>query len=160
MLDSLIQFFAQWGYLGLFLGSFLAGSIVPFSSEALVIACVGPLHMSPVTSLFVALAGNVSGGMTCYYIGRLGKIEWIEKYARVSEEKLNRALNFMKNRGAWMGFFAFIPILGTAISVALGYVRSNVWIVFITMTIGKLLRYAAIIWGSLKLIDILLFLPT
>ena len=137
----------------------LAGSIVPFSSEALVIACVGPLHMDPVTSLFVALAGNVSGGMTCYYIGHLGKIEWIEKYARVSEEKLNRALHFMKNRGAWMGLFAFIPILGTAISVALGYVRSNPWIVLITMTIGKLLRYAAIIWGSLKLINVLTFLP-
>jgi membrane protein YqaA with SNARE-associated domain len=159
MLDSMIQFFAQWGYLGLFLGSFLAGSIVPFSSEALVVACVGPLHMDPVTSLFVALAGNVSGGMTCYYIGRLGKIEWIEKYARVSEEKLNKALNFMKNRGAWMGFFAFIPMLGTAISVALGYVRSNPWIVLVTMAIGKLLRYAVIIWGSLKLIDVLAFLP-
>ena len=159
MLDALIHFFTQWGYLGLFLGSFLAGSIVPFSSEALVIACVGPLHMNPVTSLFVSLAGYVSGGMTCYYIGHLGKIEWIEKYARVSEEKLNKALKFMKNRGAWMGFFAFIPILGTAISVALGYVRSNPWIVLVTMTIGKLLRYAAIIWGSLKLIDVLTFLP-
>ena len=60
----------------------------------------------------------------------------------------------MHGRGAWMGFFAFIPILGTAISVALGYVRSNPWIVLVTMTIGKLLRYAAIIWGSLKLINL------
>lgn len=154
MLDALIHFFTQWGFFGLFLGSFLAGSIVPFSSEALVIACVGALHMDPVTSLFVALAGNVSGGMTCYYIGHLGKIEWIEKYARVSKEKLDLALRFMHNRGAWMGFFAFVPMLGTAISVALGYVRSNVWIVLLTMTIGKLLRYAAIIWGSLKLIDL------
>ena len=154
MLDALIHFFTQWGFFGLFLGSFLAGSIVPFSSEALVVACVGALRRDPVTSLFVALAGNVSGGMTCYYIGHLGKIEWIEKYAHVSEEKLNKALHFMKNRGAWMGFFAFIPMLGTAISVALGYVRSNVWIVLVTMTIGKLLRYAAIIWGSLKLIHL------
>ena len=160
MLDSLIQFFTQWGYLGLFLGSFLAGSIVPFSSEARLVAGVRALHMNPLTGLFVARAGNVSGGMTCYYIGHLGKIEWIEKYARVSEEKLNRALNFMKNRGAWMGFFAFIPMLGTAISVALGYVRSNVWIVLITMPIGKQIRYADINWGSLKLIDVLQFLPT
>ena len=159
MLDTLIHFFTQWGYFGLFLGSFLAGSIVPFSSEALVVACVGALHMNPVTSLLVALAGNVSGGMTCYYIGHLGKIEWIEKYARVSKEKLDRALHFMKNRGAWMGFFAFVPMLGTAISVALGYVRSNVWIVFVTMTIGKFLRYAVLIWGSLKLINVLTFLP-
>lgn len=153
-MDALIHFFTQWGFLGLFLGSFLAGSIVPFSSEALVVACVGALHMDPVTSLLVALAGNVSGGMTCYYIGHLGKIEWIEKYAHVSEEKLSRALHFMKNRGAWMGFFAFVPMLGTAISVALGYVRSNPWIVLVTMTIGKLIRYAVLIWGSLKIIDL------
>jgi len=154
MLDSLIDFFAQWGYFGVFLGSFVAGSVVPFSSEALVVACVGPLHMDPVICLFVASTGNVSGGMTCYYIGHLGKIEWIEKYARVKKKKLDRALAFMHGRGAWMGFFAFIPILGTAISVALGYVRSNVWIVLLTMTIGKLLRYAAVIWGSLKIIDL------
>lgn len=153
-MDALIHFFTQWGFLGLFLGSFLAGSIVPFSSEALVVACVGALRMDPVTSLLVALAGNVSGGMTCYYIGHLGKIEWIEKYAHVSEEKLSRALHFMKNRGAWMGFFAFVPMLGTAISVALGYVRSNPWIVLVTMTIGKLIRYAVLIWGSLKIIDL------
>lgn len=153
-MDALIHFFTLWGFLGLFLGSFLAGSIVPFSSEALVVACVGALRMDPVTSLLVALAGNVSGGMTCYYIGHLGKIEWIEKYAHVSEEKLSRALHFMKNRGAWMGFFAFVPMLGTAISVALGYVRSNPWIVLVTMTIGKLIRYAVLIWGSLKIIDL------
>ena len=154
MLETLIHFFAQWGYLGLFLGSFLAGSVIPFSSEALVVACVGALHMNPLSCLLVALAGNVSGGMTCYYIGHLGKIEWIEKYTKVSDEKLNRALHFMKNRGAWMGFFAFVPMLGTAISVALGYVRSNPWIVLVTMTIGKLLRYAVVIWGSLKLINL------
>ena len=154
MLDALIHFFTQWGYLGLFLGSVLAGSIVPFSSEALVVACVGALRLDPVTCLLVATAGNVSGGMTCYYLGHLGKIEWIEKYAHVNQEKLDRALQFMQNRGAWMGFFAFVPILGTAISVALGYVRSNPWIVLVTMTIGKLIRYAAIIWGSLKLINL------
>ena len=147
MLDTLIQFFAQWGYLGLFLGSFLAGSIVPFSSEALVVACVGALHMNPVTSLFVALAGNVSGGMTCYYIGHLGKIEWIEKYARVSEEKLNRALHFMKNRGAWMGFFAFIPLLGSAITILLGLMRANPVITFIAITLGKIFRYLVLIYA-------------
>ncbi len=152
MLDTLIQFFTQWGFLGLFLGSFLAGSIVPFSSEALVIACVGPLHMDPVTCLFVALAGNVSGGMTCYWLGHLGKIEWIEKYAHVSEEKLNRALHFMHNRGAWMGFFAFLPILGSAITILLGLMRANIPITFFSISVGKLLRYVILIYGANLLI--------
>jgi len=154
MIDQLVSVFAQWGYVGLFLGSFMAGSLIPFSSEALLIACVGALHMDPVNCVAVALAGNVSGGMTCYWVGSLGKIEWIERYAHVSQKKLDQALHFLKNRGAWMGFFAFIPLLGTAITVALGYVRCNPWIVLLTMTIGKLIRYAFIVWGSLQLISL------
>ena len=148
MFDAFIQFCAQWGYLGLFLGSFLAGSIFPFSSEALVIACVGPFHMDKMWCLLAATAGNVSGGMTCYWLGHLGKIEWIERYTTVTKEKLDRALKYMEKRGAWMGFFAFVPMLGTAISVALGYVRTNAWIVLATMTVGKVLRYILIIWGT------------
>jgi membrane protein YqaA with SNARE-associated domain len=53
-----------------------------------------------------------------------------------------------------MAFFAFIPILGTAISVALGYMRANKLIVVIAMTIGKALRYAVLIaaaMGTMKL---------
>jgi membrane protein YqaA with SNARE-associated domain len=152
MLDALIHFFTQWGYLGLFLGSFMAGSIIPFSSEALVIACVGALHMNPVTCLFVALAGNVSGGMTCYWLGHLGKIEWIEKYAHVSEEKLNRALHFMHNRGAWMGFFAFVPLLGSAITIVLGLMRANIPISLTSIALGKFLRYVVLIYGAQLLI--------
>jgi len=155
MIEGLTSFFVQWGLLGLFMGSFLAGSLIPFSSEALLIACVGALHMDPTACLLVALAGNVSGGMTCYWLGRMGKIEWIERFTSVNQAKLDKALHFMKNRGAWMGFFAFIPMLGTAITVALGYVRSNVWIVLLTMTIGKFLRYLFIVWGSLKLISLI-----
>jgi len=154
MLDSLVSLFAQWGYVGLFAGSFLAGSLIPFSSEALLIACVGAFHMDIPTCVLVALAGNVSGGMTCYWVGRQGRIEWIERFTRVSQEKLDRALHFLHNRGAWMGFFAFIPLLGTAITVALGYVRANPWIVLLSMTVGKLLRYIFIVWGSLKLISL------
>lgn len=48
-----------------------------------------------------------------------------------------------------MAFFAFVPILGSAITVALGYMRANVPIVLTTMTIGKAIRYALVIWGTL-----------
>jgi len=153
MLDALIHFFTQWGYLGLFLGSFLAGSIVPFSSEAVMTGLLAA-GLDPWLLIVYATIGNVAGGMFNYFVGRQGKMEWIEKYLHVKQKDMDRAQRFMAGRGAWMGFFAFVPMLGTAISVALGYVRSNVWIVLLTMTIGKLLRYAAIIWGSLKLIDL------
>ncbi len=148
-MEALTEFFVQWGYVGLFLGSFLAGSLIPFSSEVLLIACVGPLELDPLICLLVALAGNVSGGMSCYWVGHLGNMRLIKRYARVTPEKLSRAEAFVQNGwGAWMAFFAFIPILGTAIAVAMGYLRANLTITFIAMTSGKFLRYAIVIWGT------------
>ncbi|MBP5498979.1 MAG: DedA family protein [Muribaculaceae bacterium] len=148
-MDALVSFFIQWGYLGLCLGSFIAGSIVPLSSEAILVACVGPLHLDPFACLWWALAGNVAGGMTCYWLGSLGNMQWIERYAHVSPEKLDRAERFIQGKGAWMAFFGFIPVLGSAIVVALGFMRANKWIVLFAMAVGKLIRYAIVIWGTI-----------
>lgn len=124
-MDAILQFLIDWGYWGLFLGSFIAGSVLPFSSEAVLAACVGPLGLDPVISITAATAGNVAGGMTCYWMGHLGNMEWIEKYFHVKKEKMDRAERFVHGRGAWMAFFAFIPILGSAISIVLGMMRGQ-----------------------------------
>lgn len=147
-MDAFVDFFVQWGYWGLFVGSFIAGSVIPLSSEAILVVCVGPLHLDPWICLWAALAGNVAGGMTCYWMGHLGKMEWIEKYCHVKKEKLDRASAWVHKRGAWMAFFAFIPILGSAITVALGLLRANVWGTVAAMSVGKWLRYSAVIWGT------------
>ena len=88
-MDAILQFLIDWGYWGLFLGSFIAGSVLPFSSEAVLAACVGPLGLDPVISIAAATAGNVAGGMTCYWMGHLGNMEWIEKYFHVKKEKMD-----------------------------------------------------------------------
>ena len=65
----------------------------------------------------------------------------------MKEDKIERAERFVQGRGAGMAFFAFIPLLGSAISIVLGMMRANVWIVVFAMTIGKILRYALLAWG-------------
>jgi membrane protein YqaA with SNARE-associated domain len=80
-------------------------------------------------------------------MGHLGNMVWIEKYFHVKKEKIERAERFVQGRGAWMAFFAFIPLLGSAISIVLGMMRANIWIVIFAMTIGKILRYALLAWG-------------
>ena len=76
--DSMIQLLIEWGLPGLFISALLAGSIVPFSSELVLVALV-KLGLPPIACLISATLGNTVGGMTCYYMGRLGKISWIEK---------------------------------------------------------------------------------
>ena len=149
-MDVILQFLIDWGYVGLFIGSFVAGSVIPFSSEAVLVACITTLGLDPWMSTMAATAGNVSGGMTCYWMGHLGNMVWIEKYFHVKKEKLDKAERFVRGRGAWMAFFAFIPILGSAISIVLGMMRANVWVVLLSMTIGKILRYVLLVWGVLE----------
>ena len=42
---SLTQFFTDWGYVGLFLSAFVAGSILPFSSEVVLVILVQIITM-------------------------------------------------------------------------------------------------------------------
>lgn len=143
-MESLIEFFVEWGYVGLFLSAFVAGSVVPFSSEAVMVVLTG-MGLNPFGCLVAATAGNTLGGMTCYWIGMSGKREWITRYLGVSDEKLARAERFLAGRGAMMGFFAFLPYVGEAIAVVLGLMRSNMALTALSMTIGKALRYAAVL---------------
>lgn len=153
MMDSLIQFLIDWGYLGMFISAFLAGTVLPFSSEAVLLACVG-LGLDPVLSTLSTTAGNALGGFTCYWIGRLGKIEWIEKYLGVSCKQMNKAEKFIQGKGSWIAFLSFLPVIGDAILVVLGLMRANVWIVSVSMTAGKLARYAILVATTLKIISL------
>ena len=110
-MDAILQFMIEWGYLGMFLSALIAGTVVPFSSEAVLVACIS-MGLNPVGCVLAATAGNMIGGMTCYWLGTLGNMKWIEKYFGVDQKKLERAERFVKGRGAWMAFFMFIPFLG------------------------------------------------
>ena len=138
--DTLIQLLIDWGYIGLFISALLAGSIIPFSSELVMIALV-QVGLSPVLCVIAATLGNTVGGMTCYYMGRLGKVDWIEKYFKVKKEKVEKMQQFLQGKGALMAFFAFLPFVGEVIAIALGFMRSNIWLTTTSMFTGKLIRY-------------------
>lgn len=140
LVDTLIQLLIDWGYIGLFISALLAGSIIPFSSELVMIALV-KVGLSPVLCVIAATLGNTVGGMTCYYMGRLGKVDWIEKYFKVKKEKVEKMQQFLQGKGALMAFFAFLPFVGEVIAIALGFMRSNIWLTTTSMFTGKLIRY-------------------
>lgn len=154
MMETLTQFFVDWGYVGLFLSAVIAGSVLPFSSEAVLVLLIR-LGLDPVWCVVAASAGNTLGGMTCYWIGTLGRTEWIARMG-VSRQRLEQAQRFVARRGAVMGLFAFLPTIGTAISVGLGLMRSNAWWTCVAMLIGKTVRYV-VVWatfqGAVTLID-------
>jgi membrane protein YqaA with SNARE-associated domain len=131
------------GYFGLFLAAFLAATILPFSSE-IVFSVMIFSGMNAWTCVIVATLGNWAGGMTCYYLGLLGKIDWIEKYFRIKKERIDKFTNTIQRYGDWMAFFTFLPGIGDIIAVASGFFRCRWWVVALSMFVGKLFRY--IVW--------------
>ena len=144
-IDSTIQLLIEWGLPGLFISALLAGSIVPFSSELVLVALV-KLGLPPIACLISATLGNTVGGMTSYYMGRLGKISWIEKYFKVKKEKVDKMVKFLQGKGALMAFFTFLPAIGEVIAIALGFMRSNTWLTIVSMFVGKLIRYILLLY--------------
>jgi len=124
----------EGGLAGVLIAGFLAATVVPFSSEAVLF---GYLHLHPEhAALAVALAtvGNTAGGMTTYFIGRL-----------VPERKPDtKALAWLKRYGAPATFFAWLPLVGDALCAAAGWLRVN-WVAALGfMAAGRLARYLAV----------------
>lgn len=139
-IETITRFLIDWGYWGMLLAAFLAGSVLPLGSEVIYVVLL-KTGLDPWLLTIMATAGNTLGGMTCYGMGRLGKREWLHRWVGIDEQKLARAARFLEGRGAWTGFFAFLPYVGEAISVMLGLMRSNPFITTLSMALGKLLRY-------------------
>ena len=146
-MDVIVELLTQWGYAGLFIGAVLAGSVLPFNSET-VMAALYVTGLDPVGLIIWGTLGNFLGSVINYFIGRMGKMEWVEKYLRIKREKLDRAQRWVGKYGAWMGLLSWIPLLGSAITVTLGLMRSNIPLTFTSIFVGKLARYILVIYGT------------
>ena len=80
----------ELGLLGLFIGTFLAATILPFSSDALYLAILAATR-DTAGCLLVGTLGNWLGSVLTYWIGWVGKWEWIEKWFKVRPETLQKA---------------------------------------------------------------------
>lgn len=145
-MDVIYDLLIEWGYWGMSVAAFIAGSIFPFSSETVVIALqLAGLHA---WELFIfATVGNVCGSMLTYSIGRIGNPDWIVRYLHVKPQKMARAQDYVNKHGPWIGFFCFVPFLGNAMVVTMGFMRTDPLITILSIAAGKATRYAVIIYA-------------
>lgn len=142
-INIVLDFLVNYGYIGVFIAAFLAATVLPFSSEV-VFAGVLASGATYSTLIIAATIGNSLGGMTCYWLGSLGKLEWLEKYFRMKEEQIHKWVNKIHGRGSWVSIFVALPGVGDFIAVAMGYLRANAWGVLFWMTLGKFIRYVVV----------------
>ena len=144
-MDALVDILVTYGLPGMFVSAFLAGSILPFSSE-LVMAGLQLAGADPWGLVVWGTLGNTLGGLLNYGIGRLGREEWITRYAKVSPERLERGRRWVHRYGAWAGLLRWLPVVGELITVAMGYLRVNWATSLLAILVGKGLRYYVVVF--------------
>ena len=135
----------QYGYVGLFIGTFLAATILPFSSEILVTTLLY-FGANSLNVFIVATFGNWLGSVSTYYLGWLGKWEWIEKWFRVTPEKLEKQQSKISKFGSLLSLFVWFPLIGDVFALALGFYKVSPARCILFMLIGKALRFAIYIF--------------
>ena len=132
------------GLLALFIGTFLAATILPFSSDALYIAVLAATK-DPIGCLAVGTVGNWLGSVVTYWIGWIGRWEWIEKWFKVKRETLEKQKVKIDKYGVWLALLAWIPIIGDVIAIALGFYRTRPWATMFLLLVGKFARF--LLWN-------------
>ena len=134
------------GLLGLFLGTFLAATIFPFSSDALYVAVLYATR-NPLGCLVVGTLGNWLGGVTTYWLGRLAKWEWLENTFKVRKETLDKQKKAVDKYGVWLALLSWVPVAGDVISLALGFYKAPAVTTNLLLLVGKFARFA--VWTIL-----------
>ena len=84
-----MEILASYGYWGLFLTAFIAGSILPFSAEVvLTILLYKDYPMVPL--ILIATLGNWLGGYTVFFLGYFTRWDLIKKYLGIDSEKIRK----------------------------------------------------------------------
>jgi membrane protein YqaA with SNARE-associated domain len=142
-MPAFFMFGFEIGYWGLFISSFLAATIIPVTSEALLILMLS-MGYDPLISLTSATIGNTLGGWLNYIIGRMGNPYWLKVFG-ATLERINKWKNKVNKYGSWMALFSWLPFIGDVLGIALGFFRARILPTFLFIFIGKFLRYLFLI---------------
>lgn len=141
----MVEWLETLGLFGIFIGTFLAATVIPFSSEFLVAGGLAG-GLDPTKIIAVATAGNSLGSYTTYYLGSLGKWEWLTKYFKIDKVKVESFMPKIKKYGYWAAFVAWLPFIGDVLVVALGFAKTPVAKTFIVIFFGKLTRFLFVVY--------------
>jgi len=149
-----MESWATYGYWGLFLSAFLAGSVIPFGAELLLgVLLYQGFPLFPL--ILVATLGNWLGGYTAFFMGYYTRWDLLEKYFKITPTRLEQFT--WKDRFApeLLALLCWIPILGSIILISLGIMQSSILKTGVFMFIGRLVRY--FVWAllSIEVIDAL-----
>lgn len=132
-------------YLILFLFSFLAATVLPFSSEVVLYALIR--SDTPALPLILAAStGNTLGAAVNWGLGRYLLHYRDRPWFYFKQEQIARAQHWFQRYGVWTLLFSWLPLGGDVLTFIAGVMRVRFWLFLLLVGIGKSVRYLAVLY--------------
>jgi len=133
-------------YLSLFSISFLAATVLPFSSELTLAGLISTSNYDNLLLLVFASFGNVLGSVFNWGLGFYARNLTIKKWFPFKETQIERSSKWFSKFGKWSLLFAWVPIVGDPLTFVAGLLRVRFLDFIILVAIGKVSRYLIIFY--------------
>ena len=133
-------------YLSLLFISFLAATILPFSSELTLAGLISTSNYDNLLLLVFASFGNVLGSVFNWGLGFYARNLTIKKWFPFKETQIERSSKWFSKFGKWSLLFAWVPIVGDPLTFVAGLLRVRFFDFIILVAIGKVSRYLVIFY--------------
>ena len=133
-------------YLSLFVISFLAATILPFSSELTLAGLIVTSNYDNLLLLIVASFGNVLGSVVNWALGFYSRNLSSKKWFPFKETQIEKSSKWFRKFGKWSLLFAWVPVLGDPLTLIAGLLRVKFLDFIILVAIGKVTRYLVVFY--------------
>ena len=133
-------------YLSLFVISFLAATILPFSSELTLAGLIVTSNYENLLLLIVASFGNVLGSVVNWALGFYSRNLSSKKWFPFKETQIEKSSKWFRKFGKWSLLFAWVPVLGDPLTLIAGLLRVKFLHFIVLVAIGKVSRYLVIFY--------------
>ena len=133
-------------YLSLFFISFLAATILPFSSEFSLAGLISTSNFNNSLLLIAASLGNILGSVVNWFIGFYSRNFTSKKWFPFNELQITTSSKWFEKFGKWSLLFAWVPILGDPLTLVAGLLRVKFLDFIILVAIGKVSRYLVVLY--------------
>jgi membrane protein YqaA with SNARE-associated domain len=127
----------------LFSSAFLSATLLPGSSEALLLVRLGE-GAAWLPLVLTATFGNLLGSLVTYGLGRVGNQAVTRRWLRIDTADLARAEKWFARWGAPALLLAWLPVVGDPLCLFAGLLRLDLTRFVLLVGLGKLGRYCLI----------------
>ena len=129
------------GYLSLFAISFLAATILPFSSELMLASMLSIENYNRTLLIAFSSLGNILGSVFNWVLGFYFIKLQNKKWFPFKEKQISKSSLWFEKYGKWSLLLAWVPIIGDPLTFVAGTMKTKILTFIILVSIGKIARY-------------------